>query len=59
MAMREADLHRTLSLTFGRPASIPDAYVKLAMPMQIPEWTVAQPFEVQASLGLAFFNSTM
>ncbi|KKA22979.1 Uncharacterized protein T310_2993 [Rasamsonia emersonii CBS 393.64] len=50
----------TLSMTFGRPAAIPDHYVKLELPAHHESM---RPFTMlddgSASLSLAFFNSTI
>lgn len=50
---------RTLSVTFGRPSSIPDSYVRMEMPKLIPEWTVESHSIAETLESLAFFKSTM
>ncbi len=53
-------LDRTLSMTFGRPPSIPENYVHLDLPV---EYSTLQeeraPAEKRESLSIAFFNGTM
>lgn len=57
-------IDRNLSMTFGRPPSIPDLYVKLPLPTTIrsahgiPMGMPAQP-NVFKSYGLNFFNATI
>ncbi|KAJ5653397.1 hypothetical protein N7490_000400 [Penicillium lividum] len=53
-------LDRTLSMTFGRPAAIPDSYVKLELPLvhQL-ESSLAIVDDETSSLIVSFFNSTV
>ncbi|KAJ5787283.1 hypothetical protein N7457_002273 [Penicillium paradoxum] len=53
-------LDRTLSMTFGRPAAIPDSYVKLELPTKH-EFENSTGFvnDETAALSVAFFNSTI
>jgi hypothetical protein len=51
---------RTLSMTFGRPAAIPDSYIKLELPVEID--TVVDPkmpANSQKHASVQFFNGTM
>jgi hypothetical protein len=53
-------LDRTLSMTFGRPPSIPESYVQLDLP--VPSVVLRHPIttaERQDALRVSFFNSTM
>ncbi|KAJ5446850.1 Transcription factor [Penicillium cf. griseofulvum] len=53
-------LDRTLSMTFGRPAAIPDSYVKLEPPMNREfENSTGHVDDETAALSVAFFNSTI
>jgi hypothetical protein len=51
---------RTLSMTFGRPAAIPESYVKLEMPTET-EVDPLSPRSVEGSnpTNIAFFAATM
>lgn len=51
---------RTLSMTFGRPAAIPDNYVKLELPLKR-EFEKSSAFvdDETSSLSVGFFNSTV
>jgi hypothetical protein len=52
-------LDRTLSMTFGRPASIPDSYVQLELPIEFSTFNGgAAGSDVKESLSIAFFNGT-
>ena|SRR6187402_3641799 len=51
-------LDRTLSMTFGRPAAIPDSYVVLDLPCNI-DLDPSEPVNPQRDISLDFFNSTM
>ncbi|KAJ5655508.1 hypothetical protein N7507_007458 [Penicillium longicatenatum] len=53
-------LDRTLSMTFGRPAAIPDSYVKLDLPSvhQFESSSAVVDTET-SSLSVSFFNSTI
>lgn len=47
-------------MTFGRPAAIPDSYVKLELPMKREfEDSTGPADEDPAALSVVFFNSTM
>lgn len=52
--------NRTLSMTFGRPAAIPDDYVKLDLPVKH-DFEASSSFvdEETSTISVAFFNSTM
>ncbi|CAI7569790.1 unnamed protein product [Penicillium palitans] len=53
-------LDRTLSMTFGRPAAIPDSYVKLELPSKRKfENSTGLADDETAALSVAFFNSTI
>lgn len=57
-------LDRTLSMTFGRPAAIPNDYVKIGLPCHIDDAIAqsspADPTEESlAQLSVNFFNATM
>ncbi|KAJ5673980.1 hypothetical protein N7462_009419 [Penicillium macrosclerotiorum] len=53
-------LDRTLSMTFGRPSSIPDSYVKLELPSKRDfEKSSAFIDDETSYLSVAFFNSTI
>ena len=56
-----ADYHRTLSMTFGRPAAIPENYVKLDLPVDyddiLPSSTAG--FDPVKRNSVLFFNATM
>ncbi|CAI7564144.1 unnamed protein product [Penicillium glandicola] len=53
-------LDRTLSMTFGRPAAIPDGYVKLELPTKREfENSTGLVDDETAALSVAFFNSTI
>ncbi|PKY03000.1 hypothetical protein P168DRAFT_311552 [Aspergillus campestris IBT 28561] len=53
-------LDRTLSMTFGRPAAIPDSYVKLELPAAHPDLNTSAVIETETScLSLSFFNSSI
>ncbi|KAJ5813994.1 uncharacterized protein N7503_000744 [Penicillium pulvis] len=53
-------LDRTLSMTFGRPAAIPDSYVKLDLPSTHQfESSSALVDAETSSLSVSFFNSTI
>ncbi|OQE36175.1 hypothetical protein PENCOP_c012G02469 [Penicillium coprophilum] len=53
-------LDRTLSMTFGRPAAIPDSYVKLELPTKRKfENSPGLVDDETAALSVAFFNSTI
>ncbi|KAJ5963484.1 uncharacterized protein N7479_003360 [Penicillium vulpinum] len=53
-------LDRTLSMTFGRPAAIPDSYVKLELPTKREfENSTGLADDETAALSVAFFNSTI
>lgn len=47
-------------MTFGRPSTIPDSYVKLELPTNYEsvEYSAFSP-ETHSSLSVAFFNATM
>lgn len=51
--------YRTLSMTLGRPASIPDSYVQVELPRHDEDLIVSgvKPQDVQMSTD--FFNKTM
>jgi hypothetical protein len=52
-------LDRTLSMTFGRPAAIPDVYVRMELPVDFsayPGVVVQDPTKELLSVG--FFNAT-
>jgi hypothetical protein len=58
-------LDRTLSMTFGRPASIPDSYVQLDLPVEfsvlnggITGGDGKESLDRKESLSIAFFNGT-
>ncbi|OCT49144.1 hypothetical protein CLCR_04559 [Cladophialophora carrionii] len=58
-------LDRTLSMTFGRPASIPDSYVQLELPVAfsvlnggITAGDRKESWDRKESLSVAFFNGT-
>lgn len=47
-------------MTFGRPAAIPDSYVKLELPAAHPDLDISAVIESEtSSLSLSFFNSSM
>ncbi|KAH8799845.1 fungal-specific transcription factor domain-containing protein [Xylogone sp. PMI_703] len=53
-------LDRTLSMTFGRPPTIPESYVRLDLP--VPYATLQHPIvivEKGESLSIAFYNGTI
>ena len=53
-------LDRTLSMTFGRPASIPDSYVQLELPIEFPVLNGGVAgLDRKESVSVAFFNGTM
>ncbi|KZN90865.1 putative transcriptional regulatory protein [Penicillium chrysogenum] len=53
-------LDRTLSMTFGRPAAIPDGYVKLELPTKRDFETPAGFVDDETvALSVVFFNSTI
>lgn len=55
-------LDRTLSMTFGRPATIPDSYVRLPMPTVLPwspDLTICDQSPVDQEISVAFFTATM
>ncbi|KAJ5133966.1 uncharacterized protein N7443_004411 [Penicillium atrosanguineum] len=53
-------LDRTLSMTFGRPAAIPDNYVKLELPLKRDfERSSAFVDDETSSLSVGFFNATV
>ena len=56
-------LDRTLSMTFGRPAAIPDDYVQLQLPLDLDyQGLLAIPEsgpEYRRKVGVDFFNATM
>ncbi|CAL5873913.1 uncharacterized protein PFLUO_LOCUS8197 [Penicillium psychrofluorescens] len=53
-------LDRTLSMTFGRPAAIPDSYVKLDLPVKHDFEKPTDFVDDETSvLKVAFFNATM
>ncbi|KAJ5373434.1 hypothetical protein N7517_005440 [Penicillium concentricum] len=53
-------LDRTLSMTFGRPAAIPDSYVKLELPTKREfENSTGLVDDETAALSVAFFNATI
>lgn len=52
--------NRTLSMTFGRPAAIPDNYIKLELPIDIDAAVApAMPASLCQSASVQFFNATM
>ena len=53
--------NRTLSMTFGRPAAIPDDYVRLELPMNIDQIipSSTQPTDLRVQNSVNFFNATM
>jgi hypothetical protein len=50
-------LDRTLSMTFGRPASIPESYVQVELPVEFPAVNGGPP-DRKELLSIAFFNGT-
>jgi hypothetical protein len=49
-----------LSMTYGRPPSIPDEYVQLDLPVEFSTLEEsADGMQMNESLGIAFFNGTM
>ncbi|XRM46491.1 hypothetical protein ABZX51_009523 [Aspergillus tubingensis] len=53
-------LDRTLSMTFGRPAAIPNSYVKLELPVcDITVDSLSVVDEQTSSLSLALYNATI
>jgi hypothetical protein len=47
-------------MTFGRPAAIPDSYVKLEMPVEIEVDTLSPPpVEGSNPTNISFFAATM
>lgn len=47
-------------MTFGRPAAIPDSYVKLELPASHPDLDTSAVIESEtSSLSLSFFNASM
>lgn len=52
-------LDRTLSMTFGRPATIPNDYIKMELPQHIDGWTYEDDDELRTSSSVAFFSATM
>lgn len=58
--MNTDEVIRTLSMTFGRPAAIPDNYVKLDLPSKRDfDESSALVNDETTFLSLTFFNSTM
>lgn len=52
-------LDRTLSMTFGRPASIPDSYVQMDLPVEFSTLTTGVAgTDMKESLAVAFFNGS-
>ncbi|CAK7232762.1 hypothetical protein SCUCBS95973_008365 [Sporothrix curviconia] len=53
-------LDRTLSMTFGRPAAIPDQYVRLPLPTDV-DWlpSLVPTQDVAKQTSVVFFNSTI
>ncbi|KAJ8604175.1 hypothetical protein MRB53_041888 [Persea americana] len=54
-----ADIYRTLSLTFGRHASIPDVYVRMPLPFHVDAWTLRTTPSLDMASSLSFYNATM
>lgn len=53
-------LDRTLSMTFGRPAAIPDDYVKLELPAIISDdQSPGTVLDARGAVSTSFFNATM
>ena len=56
-------LDRTLSMTFGRPAAIPDDYIKISVPQSLgPEGSGDNhelANDLKREVSVAFFNATM
>jgi hypothetical protein len=56
-------LDRTLSMTFGRPAAIPDDYIRMPLPQSLrPEGNCGDHElvnDLQREVSVAFFNATM
>ncbi|KAL3421398.1 fungal specific transcription factor domain-containing protein [Phlyctema vagabunda] len=52
-------LDRTLSMTFGRPAAIPDNYIKMELPHHSDEWVYNNESEILASSSVSFFTATI
>ena len=52
-------LDRTLSMTFGRPAAIPDDYVIIDLPCHIDAGDSLGPVEPRHEVSVEFFNATM
>lgn len=58
--MNTDEVVRTLSMTFGRPAAIPDNYVKLDLPSKRDFDESSTLVNDETSfLSVTFFNSTM
>ncbi|KAJ5610294.1 hypothetical protein N7510_007013, partial [Penicillium lagena] len=60
LSILTSENHRTLSMTFGRPAAIPDSYVKLDLPLKR-EFEKPSDFvdDETSVLSVAFFNATI
>ncbi|KAH6667419.1 fungal-specific transcription factor domain-containing protein [Halenospora varia] len=52
-------LDRTLSMTFGRPAAIPDDYVIIDLPCYIDAGGASEPAEPRHEASVQFFNATI
>lgn len=52
-------LDRTLSMTFGRPGSVPDRYIRMEHPKHIHEWTNHYVPAAEPTLCLDFYNATI
>jgi hypothetical protein len=53
-------LDRTLSMTFGRPAAIPDDYVKLELPQNLDDGASPRlAADSRLIVSVQFFNATM
>lgn len=50
---------RTLSVTFGRPGTVPNRYLRLERPKHIDAWTSRHNPECEPTLSLDFYNATM
>ncbi len=52
-------LDRTLSMTFGRPAAIPDDHVIIDLPYHVNTENPSEPIDPRLEGSLQFFNATM
>ena len=52
-------LDRTLSMSFGRPAAIPDDYVILDLPCHVNIGDPMESIDPRREISLNFFNATM